>query len=441
MISFNALSLSEKKAEIHAKKAGMSLEQWKAASKFDSTDWGWVIMSIGMAIGGGIVFLPVKAGLVGLWVFLLSSLIGYPAMYLFQKLFINTLAKSKECEDYPGVISGYLGKNWGFFLGILYILMLIIWLLVYSTAVTNDSSSYLYTFGLSSTELSSTWWYGLIVIIALVAISSRAEKILFRLSTVMALTVLGIILALGLVMIQHWSLSNIGHLPPLFDLIKEAVILLPFTLTSILFLQSLSPMVISFRHHNENIEVARYKSVRAMNIAFVILFVIVFFYALSFMFAMNYEQAVQASELNISSLAIAARTMDGNLMKILSVVLNLFAVTTSFFGAFLGFREAACGIVCNILKRFMPEEKINHTAVSVATILGCILIAWLAIILNFPVLSFTSICSPIFGLIGCLIPAYLVLKVKELHSLKTPALWFIIFAGILLVISPFLELL
>ncbi len=39
-----------------AENAGMSEEQWRAATKFDGTDAGWVIMSIGMAIGAGIVF-------------------------------------------------------------------------------------------------------------------------------------------------------------------------------------------------------------------------------------------------------------------------------------------------------------------------------------------------------------------------------------------------
>lgn len=62
-------------------------------------------------------------------------------MYLFQRLFINTLAESPECKDYPSVISGYLGKNWGILLGALYFVMLVIWMFVYSTAITNDSAS------------------------------------------------------------------------------------------------------------------------------------------------------------------------------------------------------------------------------------------------------------------------------------------------------------
>ena len=157
-------------------KAGMTKAQWKEAVKFDSTDWGWVIMSIGMAIGAGIVFLPVQVGLAGIWIYLLSSIIGYPAMYLFQRLFINTLAKSERCEDYPSVIGNYLGKNWGLFLGLLYFLMLIIWVFVYSTAINNDSASFLVTFGVTDHSLAKNPLYGLAIICALVAIASRGEK-------------------------------------------------------------------------------------------------------------------------------------------------------------------------------------------------------------------------------------------------------------------------
>lgn len=158
-------------ASTPAGRAGMSESEWREAIKFDSTDTGWVIMSIGMAIGAGIVFLPVQVGLMGLWVFLLSSVIGYPAMYLFQRLFINTLAESPECKDYPSVISGYLGKNWGILLGALYFVMLVIWMFVYSTAITNDSASYLHTFGVTEGLLSDSPFYGLVLICILVAIS------------------------------------------------------------------------------------------------------------------------------------------------------------------------------------------------------------------------------------------------------------------------------
>ncbi|MCF1426571.1 MAG: amino acid permease [Shewanella sp.] len=411
---------------------------WKEATRFDSTDWGWIIMSIGMAIGAGIVFLPVQVGLMGLWVFLLSAVIGYPAMYMFQRLFINTLAESKKCQDYPSVITGYLGKNWGIFLGLLYFVMLVIWVFVYSTAITNDSASFLQSFGLTDGLLSENPFYGLVLICFLVALASRGENLLFKISTLMVLTKLGVVALLGLMMVDKWDTANIGAIPETGSLIKDSIVMLPFTLTSILFIQSLSPMVISYRSREKSIEVARFKAMRAMNIAFGILFVVVFFYAVSFTLAMGHDQAVKASEENISALAMVAQGMPGQTLKLLSLILNIFAVMTAYFGVYLGFREACQGITMNVLRRFLPENRINANKVGYGIMLFTILLSWSAIALNAPVLSFTSICSPIFGLVGCLIPAYLVYQVPALHKYKGVGLYVIIATGILLCLSPFL---
>ncbi|QYK08089.1 amino acid permease [Shewanella mangrovisoli] len=418
--------------------ARLTAAQWKEDTRFDSTDWGWIIMSIGMAIGAGIVFLPVQVGLMGLWVFLLSSVIGYPAMYLFQRLFINTLAESPECKDYPSVISGYLGKNWGILLGGLYFIMLVIWVFVYSTAITNDSASFLQSFGATTSLLSKNPFYGLALICGLVALASRGENLLFKISTFMVLTKLGVVAVLGLMMVDKWDINNIGSVPSTGDWLKDAIVMLPFTLTSILFIQSLSPMVISYRSREKSLAVARFKAMRAMNIAFGVLFVVVFFYAVSFTLAMGHEQAVRASHENISALAMVAQGMPGQTLKLLSLTLNIFAVMTAYFGVYLGFREACQGLTMNMLRRVMPEERINKSLVGYGIMIFTILLSWGAIVLNAPVLSFTSICSPIFGLVGCLIPAYLVYQVPALHKYKGGSLYIIIVTGLLLCISPLL---
>ena len=423
----------------------MNPEEWKTVTRFDNTDWGWVIMSIGMAIGAGIVFLPVQVGLSGLWVFLFSSALGYPAMYLFQRLFIHTLAASEECTDYPGVIAGYLGKNWGMLLGVLYFVMLVIWVFVYSTAITNDSASFIHTFGITDGLLSDNPLYGLVLIIGLVALASRGEKLLFKVASGMVLTKLAVVAILGLSMVDNWSMNNVGALPPAALFIDQSIVMLPFTLTSILFIQSLSPMVISYRAKEKSIEVAHFKAMRAMNIAFVVLFVVVFFYAISFTLAMGHDQAVKAHEQNISALAMVAQSTHTTehgvgigTVKLLSLILNIFAVMTAYFGVFLGFREACQGIALNLLRRITPEERISKELVGAGILIFAVLVSWGAIVLNAPVLSFTSICSPIFGLVGCLIPAYLVYRVEALHQYKGVSLMIIIATGILLLISPFL---
>ncbi|WP_318466690.1 SLC5/6 family protein [Photobacterium leiognathi] len=419
----------------------MTPQQWKAATKFDSVDIGWIVMSIGMAIGAGIVFLPVQVGVMGLWVFLLSSVIGYPAMYLFQKLFINTLAESKKCTDYPGVISGYLGKNWGIALGILYFIMLVIWVLVYSLAITNDSASYLHTFGVTESHLNHNIFYGLALICLLSYIGSKSETFLFKISGFMAVTVIALVAVMGVLLIPQWNFSNITAVGDWGKMIKDAIITLPFTLTSILFIQSLSPMVISYRSHEKSIEVARYKASRAMTIAFSILFVVVFFFAVSFTFAISQTEAQHALKENISALAMIAHYFPGSWATIVGIVINIFAVVTSFFGVFLAFKEACKGLAMNILERKYAHEEINTDLVNKLTTVFIILIAWTAVALNLPILSFTSICSPIFGIVGCLIPAYLVYKVPTLNKYKGTATYLIIITGILLCISPLLAFL
>ena len=197
-------------------------------------------------------------------------------------------------------------------------------------------------------------------------------------------------------------------------------------------------MVISYRSHEKSIEVARFKAERAMKIAFAILFVVVFFFAVSFTFAISQTQATEAMNQNISALAIIAQYFPGSWATITGIVINIFAVVTSFFGVFLAFQEACRGIAMNILLRSRKESDINKELVNKLITVFIILLAWSAIALNAPILSFTSICSPIFGLVGCLIPAYLVYKVPHLNKYKGWATNLIIVTGVLLCISPLL---
>jgi len=419
--------------------ASMTEAQWHAAIRFDSTDIGWVMMNIGMAIGAGIVFLPVQVGLMGLWVFLLSAVIGYPGMYLFQRLFINTLADAPASQTYPDMIASYLGRRWGNLLGLLYFAMLTIWMFVYAIAITRDSASYLHSFGITRGLWSDYAWYGLALIVLLVALASRGERALFRISSLLVLTKLLIVAALGFFMIPRWDIANLGAVPPTAQLAKNAVITLPFTLTSILFIQTLSPMVISYRAREHSPAVARHKALRAMNIAFGILFVTVFFYAVSFTLAMSHGEATSAYQQNISALAITAQIFPGSWASVVGVVLNIFAVMTAFFGVYLGFREAAQGLLVSLLSRWVDPERIPRAWIEKGVMLLAILLAWGAIEGNPPVLLFTTISSPIFGLLGCLIPAWLVWKVPILSRYRGPALAFIVLVGLLLCVSPLLE--
>ncbi|MGK7630780.1 transporter, partial [Salmonella enterica] len=66
-----------------------------------SYDVGWVIMCIGMAIGSGIVFMPLQMSVKGFWATAIALLITYPIVYLLTKLYITSLSETKQ-TDYAG---------------------------------------------------------------------------------------------------------------------------------------------------------------------------------------------------------------------------------------------------------------------------------------------------------------------------------------------------
>ena len=407
---------------------------------FTTYDAGWVILCIGMAIGGGIIFLPVQIGLKGIWVFTLSVLIAYPALYMMQSLYLKTLSQSPECKDYSGVITYYLGKNWGFFLGVAYFIMLLKGMLTYSLAATFDSASYFQTFGITADKLSDNWWYGLVVLALLVSIAAQGEKLLFKVSGPMVLVKLAVVVLLGLVMIPHWDMRNISNLPSSGELLVGTVLTLPFTLFSILFVQILSPMNVAFRKVEPDPQIATRRALRVSRIAYGILVCTVLFFAFSFTFSLSHEQATEAAQNNISAMAIVAKVIPGEVVRIMSVLLNIFAIVTAFFGIFLGFQEAMKGIVMNILLRFVDEESINETGVSIGVSVFIVLLLWVWVLTHFPILLLQQIGAPVYGIVSCIIPCYLALKVTQLRKYYSWRVLFISATGVLLCLSPFFKL-
>ncbi|TNB81528.1 transporter [Pseudomonas sp. Fig-3] len=413
----------------------------KSPIPFTRYDAGWVILCIGMAIGGGIVFLPVQIGLKGLWVFLLSLALAYPALYMLQELYLKTLSKSEQCDDYTGVITHYLGSNWGFLLSVAYFLMLLKGMLTYSLAVTFDSASYLQSYGVSSENLASAPWYALLVLIVLVAIAAQGEKVLFKISGPMVAVKLLIVVILGFVMIPKWTISNIGILPDISTLIRDAILTLPFTLFSILFVQILSPMNIAYRKREADSRVATFKAIRANRIAYVILAVTVIFFALSFTFALTHEQAVEAAKNNISALAIASKVLPGRVVATMSIMLNIFAIVTAFFGIYLGFQEALKGMALNVMGRFMNVDAVSPRFITLGVAVFIIALLWCWVMTKFSILLLQQIGAPVYGVVSCLIPCYLVFKVPVLRVYKSWKIYYIGLFGVMLCIAPFLKLL
>ncbi len=408
---------------------------------FTRYDVGWVILCIGMAIGGAMVFMPVQVGMTGLWVFLVASVIAYPGVYLFQNFYLATLTKTESAQDYTDIITQYLGKNWAMLLSILYFLLMLTGMLGYSTGLVRDSASYLQTYGLTKTLLSETAWWSLIIMLVMVSIAAQGEKLLFKVSGPLVVGKLAIILVLGMVMVPHWNFGNIKPMTPLLPFMRDVFITIPFTVFSVVFMPILSPMNIAYRREEPDRLIATYRAFRATRVAFAILIVSVLFFAISFTLSLHHEKAVEAFQNNISALAIAAQVLPGSVIKVMSTALNIFALVTAFFALYLALQEGLQGICFNLLSRFVHEERINrkilHRFVALAIALGL----WGWVQLNAKILFILHLSAPLFGIIACFIPVYLIVKMPNLAYLKGIKAIYVLIFGVILTISPLLRFL
>lgn len=403
---------------------------------FTFDDWGWVVLSVGMGIGAGIAFAPIPVSICGMWVFLTVAAVGYTGIFVFQNLFIDVMGADEENLPYTDFMKRHLGPAWGEAAGLLYTLMLFIWFFVYTEAIVKDSASYLVSFGLITTNLSGNPLYVAGLVALLVAVAAGGEKLLFKIGSVLTLTIMATIFLLGAMMIPEWDMANIPPPPSAGIFARNGIWLLPFVLTSILFLQSLSPMVVWFRDNSDTSAEGIYRAQRAHFMAFGILFAVVFFYIVSFVLSLTPAQGKMAFDDNISALALLAKVRPGPFLNILELVLELFAVATSFFAVYLSLKESLYSQAARYWKNNRPGAAVTAEMANriIAPLLAALGVAM--VLANAPILMFTALCSPIFGIVGCLIPARLVYALPQLAPHRGPKTVFVIVVGILLCMAP-----
>lgn len=192
--------------------------------------------------------------------------------------------------------------------------------------------------------------------------------------------------------------------------------------------------------YSKNNDLAKYKAQRTMKIAFFTLLIIVSFYVLSLALIIPQDQAILAKNNNQSVFSILLKIYSHNtFLQILGVIINICAILAAFLSILTGMRESLRGVLLNITKKFFDKNKFSSNQIEATIIILIILLTWLSIIFKIPIFYLVPWCGPIFGIIGCLIPAYIVFKVDRFAKYKTISVYYIVLVGIILCISPLLS--
>ena len=115
-----------------------------ACETWSKQDTVWMLSLYGTAIGAGTLFLPVAAGLGGIWPLMIVSLLVFPMTYLshraLSRFVLGSSDNSQNLSDVAGEYFGYQGSR---IASILYAFSVYPILLMYGVAITNTVQSFI----------------------------------------------------------------------------------------------------------------------------------------------------------------------------------------------------------------------------------------------------------------------------------------------------------
>ena len=214
--------------------------------------------------------------------------------------------------------------------------MMLIWTIIDAEIVTKSLASYLYIFKIiDNPHLEQNVIYSAILMIIMIFIGIKSQKLLVLVSSLLVCALIIAVVLASIFLIPLWSLDNIVNLPSdNGEFITKTIFMLPFSLTSILFIQSLSPMVMGYRVHyseSKNNEIVLQKTLRTMKIAFILLVSLIGFYIFSFALVIPKKLAIEAASGNQSAFVLLEQNGLSNIvLHICGVVISICAILTSF---------------------------------------------------------------------------------------------------------------
>ena len=112
--------------------------------KWNKFDTAWVLNLFGTAVGAGVLFLPINAGMGGFWPLVVMALLVGPMTYFAHRgLAYFVLSSSKPGSDITEVVEEHFGPTAGKLITLLYFFAIFPILLIYGNGITNTVDSFI----------------------------------------------------------------------------------------------------------------------------------------------------------------------------------------------------------------------------------------------------------------------------------------------------------
>ena len=113
--------------------------------KWNSFDTRWMLSLFGTAVGAGILYLPIKAGVGGFWPVVAMTILTFPMVWLSHRALSRfCIEQNRVDNDITHAVEEYWGRKASFLITILYFFAIYPICLLYGVGITNTFVTFFY---------------------------------------------------------------------------------------------------------------------------------------------------------------------------------------------------------------------------------------------------------------------------------------------------------
>ena len=386
------------------------------AIRWNKFDIAWVLNLFGTAVGAGVLFLPINAGKGGFWPLVLMAIIVGPMTYFAHRgLARFVLSSAKPGSDITSVVEEHFGKTAGKLITLLYFFAIFPILLIYGNGITNTVDSFI----VNQLHLASPprFILSFVLIGSLIGIFLLGEKVVLKVTEWLVYPLVFILFALSVYLIPEWNTSMLQEMPTGSEFLLTLWITIPVLVFSFNHSPAISSFVLSQQRHylsSDNVERHVSKTLRGTA---TILLLFVMFFVFSCVLTLTPEDLILAKQQNIAILSFLANKFDNPYISYFGPLVAFLAITSSFFGHYMGAREGLLGLYLK-MKGKQPTE-VNPRRLNLIAALFFLLSLWIVAIINPSILGLIeSLGGPIIAMILFIMPMYAIRRIPAMQRYR-----------------------
>ena len=404
----------------------------KGAPKWNKEDTVWMLSLFGTAIGAGVLFLPINAGIGGIIPLLIMTVIALPMTFWAHRGMTRfVLSSSKPDGDLTDVVEEHFGIKAGVLMNILYFLSVYPILLVYSVTITNTVNSFL------ENQLGITppdrWLTSLLLVGGLILIVRMGKDVVVHVMSYLVYPFIGVLVLLSIYLIPKWNTALFES----FDLsvAREASghslgVTLMLLVPVMVFSFNHSPMISSFAVDRRQTygKYAEVKASKTLLRSEILMVAVVMFFVFSCALSLSPEHLAEAKAQNITILSYLANHFDTPVIQWIAPIIAMIAVAKSFLGHYLGAAEGFEGLIVKGSKKANKDDAKSLRKLNLITLIFMLVTSWLVAWADPSILGMIeTLCGPTIAIMLFIIPMVAIHKVPALQRFKGKASNYFVF--------------